>query len=458
MKHLLNTVLHSLAARLLLLFIGITGCLTLLTTGSLMYGFSSQWKNNIRPHLFHYLSYVSQEIGVPPDLDAAKKLSNELPINIYINGKGMHFTSTGKPLDVDDLEFHEDDHHKQHRRFKLQHKPDSHLLPRGRISFGEHHERTILRHRIGEYHIYYELSHQKRRDQRLDVLQKTLIILMVIFVISYWLLRRQLKPIKDIDNGVSAMRAGELDYRIPVYKPDDLGELSQNINTMAKEINDMLDAKRQLLLAVSHELRSPLTRAKLALQMMATSKHQAAVTQDIEEMESLINEILEAERINNPHATLHITEVDVPTLIQHVTASFDQDHVIVEPLDTLPIAHWDETRIRLLLRNIISNAIRYSEPATHRPSITVNEQQGNIIITVTDHGCGISEADLDKVTEPFYRADPSRTRATGGFGLGLYLCKLIVEAHHGQLTISSTVEQGTRVTAALPINAIQPQH
>src|SRR5690606_4407565 len=110
----------------------------------------------------------------------------------------------------------------------------------------------------------------------------------------------------------------------------------------------------------------------------------------------------------------------------------------------------DKLRIRLLFANIENNAIRHGR---NRPvTVTVNFTEDEAVLSIADQGEGISEEHLKHVREPFYRVDSARARHTGGFGLGLYLCNLIAEAHRGRMDIDSETGKGTRVTIYLPIN------
>jgi signal transduction histidine kinase len=425
----------------------------LLVVGSLLQGFSSQWQDNIRPHLLQYLEFISSDIGTPPDLVAAKRLSQDLNINIYIYGNGINFSSTEKTLDRKNLEFYSERRRwrEKNKNSSLQGLNDDNGILQGRISFGEYYDRTILLHEIDDYQIYYELSHQGRRDREFNVIQKSLLILLILLLLGYLLLRRLLRPISDISEGVNTMRTGDLNYRIPVRKDNDLSLLSSSINSMVQEIDEMLDAKRQLLLAVSHELRSPITRAKVALGLMQESSSKGALEQDLDEMEKLISEILEAERVNGPHASLNLEELSSTEILNSVIGEYSPDSLKANINNDLPRVKWDETRIRLLLRNIINNALHYSDNDSPKPEISAESKNGKIEIKVKDYGQGISQQDLTKITEPFYRADPSRTRSTGGFGLGLYLCSQIVKAHKGELLFDSAVDEGTCVTIRLPL-------
>jgi signal transduction histidine kinase len=320
----------------------------------------------------------------------------------------------------------------------------------------------VLRSRLGDYTVYYEVLHRHRGPGRAHVTGFALCALLCLLLGCYLILRRMLRPVQDIKQGVVRMGSGELDYRVPIRANNDLGTLARSINTMAADIEQMLDAKRQLLLGASHELRTPITRAKVAVQMLPESSNRDRIAGDLEEMSSLIGEILESERIKGGHSVLDRSEVDLPALLDSVLE--DMHHppvdVSIDPaLSALPGLQLDETRMRLLLRNLLGNALTHGATmsdgsAAANPSVTVQARgKANVIIIVRDHGPGIGAEHLEHLTEPFYRADPSRARNTGGFGLGLHLCLLIARAHGGDLAIESNPGAGTTVTVTLPIDA-----
>ena len=214
----------------------------------------------------------------------------------------------------------------------------------------------------------------------------------------------------------------------------------------------MLDAKRQLLLGVSHELRSPLTRATIATELLDESTNRSRIQEDLREMETLITEILETERMNSRHSVINRTPINLEHIVHSVLQELPETRISTDIESGLPDVNLDETRIRLLLRNLVNNAVKHGGNASTPPTIKIRGGTKNLIIEVSDSGPGIPEEHLSRVTEPFYRVDPSRTRATGGFGIGLYLCKLISEAHGGSLSISSAIGEGTHVTIVLPCN------
>ncbi len=433
-------------ARLLLVFFFFSLFVSILIIGTLFYGFTSQWESGIRPHLMQYLSYVNADIGNPPNQETARQLADELPINIYIVSYDNDFSTTGVPLDLKDIEFETKRpwRGREHGQGNVLHV-DGQL-----VAFGKHHNRTVLRSQMGEYKVYYELLHQDFSSKRHGFVGRALFILLLILLASYFLLRRMLRPVQDIKAGVKRMGQGELEYRVPVRSDNDLGDLSSSINNMAADIEGMLDAKRQLLLGVSHELRSPLTRAKIAVQLLEESDKRDSIEDDLMEMEALISEILETERMNSRHAALQRIPVNIASLVDSVLADLPSIKVRTEIMSNLPVLELDDTRIRLLLRNLVTNADKHGGKADPVPLVKVDYSDKVLRMSVVDYGPGISEEHLSHVTEPFFRADPSRTRATGGFGLGLYLCKLIVQAHGGELQIESSENTATVVTALLP--------
>lgn len=438
---------RSLPARLLLLFMLTCLLLATLLIVSARHGFYSQWQFTIKPHLVQYLAYLTDDIGSPPDQQRATELASVLPINIYIEGPDTHFSTNNTPLDLTDLSF-------EQRRYRHRGNKKRKALSENGIEIGEHGDRTVLRHRSGEYSVYFELLHLRPGPHNDGGSLIALIALLATLFFCYLILRKMLKPVSDISHGVKRMSAGELNYRIPVRANNDLGSLVGSINTMASDIEKMLDAKRQLLLGASHELRSPLTRARIATEMLPESSNRQRLTEDLQEMEKLIADLLESEKMNQGHSVLTKSPTNLHQLVDEVCAELGVSEAINTVPDLPPVAI-DRTRIHLLLRNLIGNATTHGGSSS--PTITaelVSEVNSEILkLSVTDNGPGIDPAHLEQLTEPFYRTDESRTRSTGGFGLGLYLCKLIAQAHGGQIKIHSTKGKGTTVSVLIPVNS-----
>ena len=222
---------------------------------------------------------------------------------------------------------------------------------------------------------------------------------------------------------------------------------------MAHDIEAMLDAKRALLLALSHELRSPLTRARLNAELLPTTpdglaageRERTALLRDLGEMRDLITDLLESERLASPHAALQREPVDLAALVREVVADMPgAGSVTLAMAPGLPPLALDRTRMRLLLRNLLGNALHYSAAAAQPPRIDVYPEVGGVVLEVRDFGPGVDAGQLAHLTEPFYRTDNARQRATGGVGLGLYLCQLVAQAHDARLEVQNA-EPGLRI-------------
>ena len=263
-------------------------------------------------------------------------------------------------------------------------------------------------------------------------------------VLGYAYVSRLLRPLIDIREGAQRFGRGDFERPIPVRRNDDIGDLAEHINTMAHDIQAMLDAKRGLLLALSHELRSPLTRARLNAELLpSTAEGRAereALLRDLNEMRDLISDLLESERLASPHAALQRERIDLAALVRETVAEMPAAREVhLDLAEGLPAHSVDRMRIRLLVRNLLDNALRYSTEAPRPPSVSVRAvlegQAQGVEIEVRDFGPGVDEAQLERLTEAFYRTDGARQRATGGVGLGMYLCRLIAEAHGGSLRV-----------------------
>jgi signal transduction histidine kinase len=408
---------HSLKLRLVTMFLLLALAMAAIFMGGVQRAFSTGWRDAAKPLIADYMDRVVAELGSPPDVARAEALVTRLPIAIRIEGPQVNWQS------------HPD-------RFEYRERPG--FGPRGdwlsrttadghRVSFG-----------LGT------VPWQRGPHGILGWL--TLALLLALIAASYMYVRRLLRPLDDIGAGAERFGRGDFSEAIPLRRRDELGDLAQRINTMAQDIKGMLDAKRGLLLALSHELRSPLTRARLNAELLPTStdgngpgeRERAALLRDLGEMRDLISDLLESERLASPHATLHREPVDLAALVREVVADMpDASGVTLELAADLPPLALDRMRIRLLVRNLLDNALRYSEEASQPPRITLTPQDDGVLMEVRDFGPGVDAEQLARLTEPFYRTDSARQRATGGVGLGMYLCQLVAQAHGAQLKVGN---------------------
>jgi len=171
---------------------------------------------------------------------------------------------------------------------------------------------------------------------------------------------------------------------------------------------------------------------------------------------SLISDLLESERLAGRHASLHRERVALPVLAQEVLVELQARYpraaaVQVRADASFPVLTLDAARMRLMLRNLLDNALRHGSDALQAPDVQLSVGEQGVNVLVRDHGPGVPDADLPRLAEPFFRPDAARTRAQGGVGLGLHLCKLVVLAHGGTVTLENA-KPGLAVTVVLPMH------
>ncbi len=429
---MLKQIRQSLITRLMMYFL-IAGLLLIILFGiNIAHGLRVHFKQEILPNIAQYLNYITLDIGSPPDLIKAERLSDDLSFELAISGPEIDWKSSAKLPSLDNID--------------LERGPE----PYREFRVGHHRGNNFVVLVLGDYEYMYvfgRLFKGPRHQRNAGII----IIILLVLVVLFLLIRSSLKPLKSIGKGVGDIARGDLDKPITPDGSMEFKRLSSGINEMALQIKSMLENKHQLLLAISHELRSPITRAKVNLELLEEQSLKQALIYDMNEMESLINQILESERLNQQHAVLNITLFPFHECVENIILKYFSNADISTDLEELDIMG-DEIRLSLLVKNLLDNAIKYSIDGGRPPSITLQKENSNGVIKVEDSGCGIATEELDQITRPFYRVDPARLRSNGGVGLGLYLCQLIVTAHKGTMTFNSEVGKGTIVEVMLPLN------
>ncbi|WP_369820953.1 ATP-binding protein [Pseudorhodoferax sp. Leaf274] len=397
---------HSLRLRLVALFL----LLALAMSASFLFGMqraiSMGWRDAVRPLAADYVDRLVAEIGSPPSVARAQALSARLPVSVRIAGPSVNWKS----------------------------EPDA---GRERYRDRDGHEHEFLRRTTADGHVVeLGLSVAAWQDKPRRVGWMTLSVLLVLTALAWVYVHRLLRPLRDIGAGARRFGAGDFAEPIPVRRHDELGQLAEGVNTMAQDIHRMLEAKRGLLLAISHELRSPLTRARLHTELLpetsALTPTREALLRDLAVMRDLVTDLLESERLAVRHAALQLEPTDLAALAREVLDGLGGEGGTAPRMHAaadLPLLPLDRARMRLLLRNLLGNALRHSGGAGEPPELHLLPQGGGIRLQVRDHGPGVDEAVLPHLAEPFYRPDAARERSSGGVGLGLYLCRLVAQAH-----------------------------
>lgn len=446
---------RSIKRRLVLMFLLLAVLLTTVFAFGAQRAFSVGWRDAARPLLADYVDRVAAEIagpaGGPPSVARAQALTERLPITVRIEGPAVNWAS--HPAQVD--------HESASGWRRPRDAGGGSLVDPGRVD-GHGDDSPLFERRTGDGHRIAFALDNAAFERRPRLFGAALAALLLITLGAYLYVRRLLRPLDAIAAGAQRFGAGDFGQPIPVrhpQQPDELDQLAGTVNTMGADIARMLEAKRALLLAISHELRSPLTRARLHAELLPehgdAAEPRAALLRDLQEMATLIGDLLESERLAGRHAALQLEPVDLPALARDVIGGLHHRHptaaaVTLRAPDDLPPMRLDRARMRLLLANLLDNALRHAAGAAQPPMLTLaRSADGGITLQVRDHGPGVPDAQLAQLAQAFYRPDSARTRAAGGVGLGLYLCRLVAEAHGGRFTLRNA-RPGLEVTVALP--------
>ncbi len=301
----------------------------------------------------------------------------------------------------------------------------------------------------GTYLIYWDLGRRMRRAHS-HLLWVLHAVMAMIVLLAYLVLRRSLRPLRALHEGVTRLSEGELDVTVPSRTRDEFGALAQAFNQMVRRISEMLRARDQLLLDVSHELRSPLTRVKVALALLPEGDKRRRIEADVAEMEAMIAELLELERLRGGQG-LRRERLELVALLRQVAEGFEDRPPGVRFVAAAPEI-WvevDGEKIRVVLRNLLENAFKYSLADSRPVEVAVRADGETVTLVVADDGPGLPAEDLHNLFEPFFRVDRSRSKKSGGYGLGLSICKRIVEAHGGRIEAANRSGRGAELTVTL---------
>ncbi|HKA89758.1 MAG TPA: ATP-binding protein [Haliangiales bacterium] len=278
----------------------------------------------------------------------------------------------------------------------------------------------------------------------------TVLVIAFILVFAGHFARRMARPIEALTEATRRFGAGELSHRValPIAHGrigDEIYELSRAWNRMADGIERLVRGQKELLANVSHELRSPLARIRLAVELLPGNEaRKRALEADLDELNELIDDVLTASRLEMATFPAHMAEVDGDALLAGLVERARNDELLgdkrVSLEGSIGTIRADATLLRRALWNLLENAGRHGAP----PIVVTGSAGERVRITVADGGPGIPAADRERVTEPFVRGNAARTPG-GGVGLGLTIARRVAEVHGGTLEID-----GARLTLSLP--------
>ena len=434
-KQWFNKIFRSVFTKLLVVIILAGICINLVVGGFFIH-LRKSFIGPFHKNVVQYLNYLIADMGTPPTLDRAREIARQSFLEIRYESPDLSWTtSDALPTDIKG-------------RFRSWHQNSD-------IRFGKFRGRHIIEVNTETGRFIFGASRHlpvERARQRLFVIM--LVLLTLILTAAFFVIRHILRPVKWLNTGVQEVSRGNLKHRVPLKKSDELRDLSEAFNNMTDRIRDMLHSKEQLLYDVSHELRTPITRMRVALEFLEDSQAKQSLQGDIEEMEKMVSEILETARRQHKYENLKKQPANLTDVIKQTTAAFENQPPGVEIVD-LPseiVVEIDAEQIKTVFENVLNNAIKYSVAESKPVEVICELQASYAVIRIRDYGIGIPPEDLTHIFEPFYRVDKSRTKDTGGYGLGLSLCTTIMEAHDGKIEVQSTPQEGTTVSLFFPLN------
>ena len=279
-----------------------------------------------------------------------------------------------------------------------------------------------------------------------------LLALVMIGLFVYLLVRQLEQRLMTLESAAVNISNGNLDYRVEMDSQDSIGRLARAFNEMAGHLQRLMRIQRETLGAVSHELRTPVARLRFGLEMLETAgaaqdrkRFIDGMDGDLSELDRLVDEILTYARLEQGAPAIVMKGTNVPRMVEQVIAELEPLNAAVE------LSHVDQSwglgrhidaeprYLQRAITNLISNGMRH---ANSQVRITTRIQHGMCLVSVEDDGPGIPEAYREKIFSPFMRMDLSRTRASGGYGLGLSIVRRVMFWHGGRARAASSQALG----------------
>jgi signal transduction histidine kinase len=267
-------------------------------------------------------------------------------------------------------------------------------------------------------------------------------------------------PVRRLSSVVDCFGRGDFSARAPASRKDELGELARSFNQMAGRIQTLLAAERRLLLDISHELRSPLARLGVAVELARSGEDREhmldRIQKEADRLNELVAELLQVTRVEadpsmQKNDLVHLDELLGDLVYDSLLEAKAKDCTLLLKAPVPAILWGDEELLRRALENVIRNAIRYA-PRKTSVDVELTKSAAAALVTVRDYGPGVPAEALPRIFDPFYRVDSDRNRASGGLGLGLAIARRSVELHKGKLS-AQNANPGLLVTIQLPLAA-----
>ena len=288
---------------------------------------------------------------------------------------------------------------------------------------------------------------------------------LVVAAILAWLLARHLsQPVNEVAEGIRALAAGNFNFRLDTKGSDEIAKLGDDVDRLSLALREHETARRRWMSDMAHELRTPLAIISGELEAMTdgvrplNKEHLESVREEVRHLAVLIDDLHNLTMTDSGALAYKMRVVELDDLVQLTVDAFDGraagkdlDFNYTNPDQNIKLKG-DEQRLRQLLNNLLDNSVRYTD-AGGRVSIKLCKNKRQAILTISDTGPGASTQECERLFERLYRVEGSRNRNSGGSGLGLSICRNIVEAHGGKITAQPGPDGGLLITTSLPLDS-----
>ena len=293
------------------------------------------------------------------------------------------------------------------------------------------------------------------------------IIVLIAIILGYYFVSSIVSPLHHLTKAITQITEGDLDVQVSVDSEDEINDLAANFNKMSRKLSESKKWRSQLTADISHEIRTPITTIQGELEAILDGVYPLDLSiikniyQDTVILSSIVEDLQLLESFEVSTKLLNLKEENIYKILDNVFTSFnssalEKNILLVKKYDNnIPPIMLDERRIRQVFNNLLSNSIRYSPRGSKiiiGAYLVRESNKSELVISVKDSGIGIGREHLPMIFDRFYRVDTSRSRSSGGSGLGLSISKTIIESHGGRITAESVVGKGTTISCIFDLD------
>ncbi|HTT87657.1 MAG TPA: ATP-binding protein, partial [Acidimicrobiales bacterium] len=272
-------------------------------------------------------------------------------------------------------------------------------------------------------------------------------------------------PLERVRHASVRLAEGELDERAPVRGPTEIAGLARSFNAMAERLESVFDARRELIAWASHDLRAPITSLQAMLEaiddgVIEFAHYMEPLQSQVRLLGSLIDDLFEMACIDAGATTIEMSPVDMVDLVWSCARRFELEarargiELVTVIRDEDVVAHCAADKVERVMTNLVTNALRYT-PAGGKMALSLTKGADAVFVSVEDTGSGIASDSMERVFEPFFRADISRSPADGSAGLGLAIARGLIDAQGGRIWAEAPTAGGARICFVLPAHDLQ---